>query len=358
LAQVGDRLTLRIQSLAFGGDGIARHDGIVIFVPFTAPEDSVEVVLTEKSPRFARGKVLSILEPSVQRSQPPCPYYGRCGGCQYQHLSYEAELASKELQVRDAFVRIGKLPDPPIRKIIASPSPYAYRNRITVHAESGHIGFRGVNPREIISIEKCALAMPEVNDALAKLRASQPRDGHYSLRHPSIPPSAFYQVNHLFLDTLRSLVAETFGTGLDRGVDAYCGGGFFTSAMASKFKQVIGIEKDARALIDARRLGISNLELVEGEVENELDAVLRQGDMSRTALLLDPPREGLPSSITRCLIELRPAELTYVSCHPPTLARDAQKLLPHYELISVQPIDLFPRTSQIECVTTWRQRST
>lgn len=356
MAQVGDRLTLRIHSLAFGGDGIARHDGFVIFVPFTAPEDNVEIVVTEKAARHARGKVLNILEPSPQRTQPPCPYFGRCGGCQYQHLTYEAELAAKELQVRDTFLRIAKIPDPPIRKIISSPSPYAYRNRITVHAEGGCVGFRGVNPREIVSIEKCALAMPEVNDSLAKLRASQPRDGHYSLRHPAIPPSAFYQVNHLLLETLLSTVTDTFSTGLDRGVDAYCGGGFFTAALAAKFKKMIGIEKDARALIDARRLGLANLELVEGEVENELDPVLRQGDMTRTGLLLDPPREGIPSYIARGLIELRPAELTYVSCHPTTLARDAQKLLPHYQLISVQPIDLFPRTGQIECVTSWRPR--
>lgn len=322
-------------------------------MPFTAPGDTVEVEITEKSARHSRGKVVSILTPSPARAEPLCPYYQRCGGCQYQHLTYEEELRAKELQVRDALVRIARLPEPPLRPIIPCPQPYGYRNRITVHAEDQQVGFRGVDPRQIIDIDRCALADDSVNEVLTNLRASRPKSGHYSLRHPGIPPSAFFQVNHLLLETLRQTVAATFPAGLEEGIDAYCGGGFFTSELVKKFTRVTGIEKDARSLKDARRIASGQLRLVEGDVAVELEPVLRETNLASAGLLLDPPREGLPASIVRTLIELRPAALTYVSCHPPTLARDAQKLSQHYKLLSVQPIDLFPRTGQIECVTTW-----
>ncbi len=354
--QVGDRITLRIDTLAFGGDGIARLDGLVYFVPFAAPGDTVEAIVTDKNTRMARARIDSIVAPSPQRAEPPCSFFLKCGGCQYQHLTYEAELSAKETQIRDAFQRIAKLPDPPIHPILSSPEPYHYRNRITVHTQDHATGFHGVNARDIIDIDSCLLALPEVNDALTRLRASHPRDGHYSLRHPNIPPSAFYQVNHRLLDTLRDTVSATFPSSMDLAIDAYCGGGFFTTELIGKFNRVIGIEQDSRSLRDAHRIKAKNLALIEGAVENELEAILRENNLSQTALLLDPPREGLNASLARNLIELRPSHLTYVSCHPPTLARDAQKLLPHYNLLSVQPIDLFPRTSQIECVTTWVPR--
>lgn len=326
-----------------------------MFVPFTAPGDTVEIQITEKSARHSRGQVVSVLTPSPNRAEPLCPYFQRCGGCQYQHLTYEEELRSKETQVRDALVRIARLVEPPLLPIIPCPQPYGYRNRITVHAEDNSIGFRGVNPREIIDIERCALASDEVNQTLTQLRANRPKPGHYSLRHPGIPPSAFFQVNHLLLETLRQTVANTFPSGLEEGIDAYCGGGFFTSELVKKFGRVTGIEKDGRSLKDAHRIGATNLHLIEGDVALELDPVLRETNLDSAGLLLDPPREGLPPAIIRALIELRPAFLTYVSCHPPTLARDAQKLSQHYKLLSAQPIDLFPRTGQIECITTWHR---
>lgn len=355
--QVGDRISLRIDSLAFGGDGLGRHEGFVVFVPFTAPGDTVEVEITEKSARHSRGKVTSVLNPASTRTEPLCPYFQRCGGCQYQHLTYEEELRAKELQVRDSLVRIARIPEPPILPIIGCPQPYGYRNRITVHAEDNLVGFRGTDPREIVDITHCALATKEVNQTLDQLRASRPKPGHYSLRHPGIPPSAFFQVNHLLLETLRQTVAATFPAGLAEGIDAYCGGGFFTSELVKKFGRVTGIEKDGRSLKDARRIPADNLQLIEGDVALELEAILRETNLASAGLLLDPPREGLPASLVRTLIELRPAALTYVSCHPPTLARDAQKLIPHYNLISVQPLDLFPRTGQIECITTWAAKS-
>jgi 23S rRNA (uracil1939-C5)-methyltransferase len=355
-SQPGDRISLQIESVAFGGDGIGRTDGLVVFVPFSVPGDHLNVELIERQPRLARGRIVDIVTPAATREVPPCPYYQSCGGCQYQHLAYTEELRLKTEQVRDAFARIGKITDIPLRPIIPSPEPYHYRNRMTVHAENGRIGFRGVDPRELIDVEQCALALPEVNNALRDLRDLHPRDGHYSLRLPGIPPSGFYQSNHLLLETLRRLVVEIFSPEMTACVEAYCGGGFFTAGLIERFASVIAIEKDPRTLKDVRRLPQPPLRVIEGEVENELEPALRASELAHTALLIDPPREGLPKSVLRAIPAVAPAEIIYVSCHPPTLARDAQALAQHYKLVSVQPIDLFPRTAQIECVTYWKRK--
>ncbi len=134
----GETIELTIEKVIFGGDGLARlQQGFVVFVPFAAEGDRVRVAITERKAHHARGEIVEILQPGAARENPPCPYYAKCGGCQYQHLTYAEECRLKENQVREAFARVGKLPDAPILPIIASPNPYGYRNRITVHAESG-----------------------------------------------------------------------------------------------------------------------------------------------------------------------------------------------------------------------------
>ncbi len=351
-----DQLSLQISSIAFGGDGIGRADGFVVFVPFSAIGDEILVEITERRPRHARGKIVQLLKKSEQREQPLCPYFGTCGGCQYQHLTYAEELRIKQEQIKETFRNIGGMENPPLKEIIASPDSYHYRNRITVHAEDGKIGFRGVNPQELIDIAECPISMPEVNQALKNLRERHPQNGHFSLRHPSLPPSGFFQVNHFLIETLRQLVVESFSRDVENIIEAYCGGGFFTEVLLPRFKTVIGIENDPRALKDAHRLLHSNLTLIEGDVETELPIVLQKWELAQTALLVDPPREGLTKGVVHFLSEHSPAEMTYLSCNPATLARDAKLLSEKFELISLQPIDLFPRTAQIECLSVWRKR--
>jgi tRNA/tmRNA/rRNA uracil-C5-methylase (TrmA/RlmC/RlmD family) len=248
---------------------------------------------------------------------------------------------------------MAKMADVPLRPIIPSPQPYHYRNRITVHAESGRVGFRSVNGRELVDIKACLLARDEVNGALDDLRSRRPADGHYSLRSPTLPPSGFFQANHDLGDTLRRLVADTLPEKGATLLEGYCGGGFFTGPVAARFAEVISVDNDPRTLRDAARLGLAHVAWRQGDAADVLPEELRARRNAEVAVLLDPPREGLPIRLTEALC-LDPVEhLTYVSCDPVTLARDARLLAKSYRLASVQPIDLFPRTAQIECVTAW-----
>ena len=353
----GSVVEATIEKVIFGGDGLARlEEGFVLFVPFAAEGDRLRVRLTERKSQHARGEIVEILHPGRGREQPPCPYYGRCGGCQYQHLSYEEECRLKEAQVREAFRRVGKMEDAPILPLIPSPHPYGYRNRITVHAEAARVGFRSVDRRTLVDIQKCLIARDEVNTALTRLRARRLQDGHYSLRDPSVPPSGFFQANHDLRDRLRSLVADSLPAQGPALLEGYCGGGFFTEVVASRFGQVMAMDNDPRTLRDAVRLGLPNVTWEEGDAAFLIPDLLSTWAGRGLVVLLDPPREGLPPRVTEALA-VHPAEaLTYVSCDPATLARDARLFTSAYDLVRVQPIDLFPRTAQIECVATWRRR--
>ena len=354
---LGDLLNVTIEKVVFGGDGLARTpSGFVLFVPFCAAGEEVRVRVTERKAHHARAEVVEVRVPSMERVAAPCPYYARCGGCQYQHLSYREECRLKEQQVYEAFTRVGKMREPVILPIIPSPADYGYRNRVTVHAAEGRVGFRGVDGRELVDIRACLIARPEVNAELARLRARQPAEGHYSLRDTTVPESGFFQVNHFLRDRLRDLVAASLPEAAAVLLEGYCGGGFFTAAVAGRFREVIAVENDPRTLIDARRLELPNVAWNSGDAAILLPEALRERAGQEVAVLLDPPREGLPVRLVEALGLDPVAHLTYVSCNPATLARDARALATRYELVSVQPIDCFPRTAQIECVSTWRRR--
>ena len=290
----------------------------MVFVPFTAEGDRVRVRITERKAHHARGEIVEILQPGAGREIPPCPYYARCGGCQYQHLTYAEECRLKESQVREAFTRVGKLPDAPVLPIIAG-NPYGYRNRITVHAEAGRIGFRGVNGRELVDIRECLLARPDVNAQLTRLRKSRPADGHYSLRDATVPPSGFAQANNDLRETLRGLIAGALPERGEMLLEGYCGGGFFTEIVASRFERVLAVDNDPRTLRDAHRLPLTNVEWREGDAAFVLPEELRAQAGRETAVLLDPPREGLPVRLAEALCLEPVAHLVYVSCDPATL---------------------------------------
>jgi len=353
----GDSIEVTIEKVIFGGDGLARlAQGFVVFVPFAAEGDRLRVRIIERKAHHARAEIVEILHPAAARENPPCPYYAKCGGCQYQHVSYPEECRLKENQVREAFARVGKLPDAPILPIIAG-NRYGYRNRITVHAEAGRVGFRGVDGRELVDIRECLLARPEVNAQLGRLRGSRPADGHYSLRDATVPPSGFFQANHDQRETLRGLIAKALPERGKTLLEGYCGGGFFTELVAGRFERVLAVDNDSRTLRDARRLGLANVEWRDADAAFVLPEELRaltEATGKETSVLVDPPREGLPVRLAEALCLDRVAHLAYVSCDPATLARDARMLSKSYRLVSVQPIDLFPRTAQIECVSVWQ----
>ena len=174
---------LTIENIAFGGKGIAREKGKAVFVPYTIEGERVSAEIVREKKQFAEAELVEVKENSPDRVAPECPYFGRCGGCAYQHIAYEHQLAVKWRQVREALQRIGELKDVPMRPILPSRNHYAYRNRITVHAQNGVIGFFRRDSHRLLDIERCPISREEVNWALAALRGQKyVRDGHHTLR--------------------------------------------------------------------------------------------------------------------------------------------------------------------------------
>src|SRR5262245_57133436 len=197
---------LKIEDVAFGGKGVARENGKAVFVPYTIEAEMVSAEIIREKKQFAEAELVEVKQSSPDRVAPQCPYFARCGGCAYQHIDYEHQLAIKWRQVRDALRRIGKLKDVPMRPIIASPNQYAYRKRITVHAQDGVIGFFRRDSNHLVDIECCPISESEVNRALGELREQRHvRDGHYTLRAPS-EPRVFSQINDEVGQALRNLI--------------------------------------------------------------------------------------------------------------------------------------------------------
>jgi len=360
---------LKVKDVAFGGKGVGRDNGKAVFVPFTIDGERVSAKIVREKKQFAEAELVDLVEVSPHRIQPPCPYFGRCGGCSYQHIDYEHQLALKFRQVRDVLGRIGKLADVPMRPIIPSPSSYRYRNRITVHAQDGVVGFFRRESHRLIDIEACPIARPEVNDALVDLRSRRVEDGHYTLR-AGPGPRVFSQVNDAVADALRDLIARLIPSGQELLVDAYCGAGFFSKTLLEKFERIIGIDWDKFAIEAARENATEKESYIAGNVDVELERLLhadaveaavsatRSGDLrvrtrattAKTTLLVDPPASGLSTGTRRVIVDLSPTTLVYVSCNPATLARDFKELGDKFKIESVTPLDMFPQTAEIEVV--------
>ena len=336
---------LKIEDIAFGGKGVAREQGKAVFVPYSVESELVSAEIVREKKQFAEAELVEVKQASPDRVEPQCPYFGRCGGCAYQHISYEHQLAIKWRQVRDALQRIGKLKNVPMRPIIASPRQYAYRNRITVHAQDGKIGFFRRDSHKLLDIEQCPISREEVNRALAGLRARPyVRDGHYTLRAGS-EPRVFAQTNDEVANALRDLVVDLLPPNQGVLIDAYCGAGFFAKALLGKFERVIGIDWDKLAIDAARENATAKETYVAGDVE---EALRRNAFPSSSAVIVDPPATGLSANVRKAIIELVPATLIYISCNPPTLARDLRELQEKFTIESVTPLDMFPQTAEIE----------
>ena len=346
---------LQIEDIAFGGKGVAREDGKAVFVPFTIDGELVSDRITREKKQFAEAEVVDVRQTSSHRVAPQCPYFGRCGGCAYQHIDYAHQLETKSRQVRDLLRRIGKLNDVPTRAIVPSPAEYAYRNRITVHVENGVIGYFRRDSHQLIDVERCPIAMDDVNRELKDLRARKVPDGHYTLRAKS-GPRIFSQTNDGVAAALRDLIAKLVPPNQQLLVDAYCGAGFFSKALVDKFEHVVGIDWDRFAIAAAKENATAKEDYVAGDVESGLRATLENADPNKTVLLADPPATGLTTRVREIIVDLAPRTAFYISCNPATLARDLSDLRQRFEITSVTPFDMFPQTAEIEVVVELRSR--
>lgn len=372
--RIGDRLTLDITDLAFGGDGVGRQGDFVVFVPFVLPGERVEVKLTEVKKSFGRGILARRLTDSPDRVEPRCPYFGECGGCQYQHLDYPAQLRWKRKQIADLFQRVGGFSDIAVREVIPCPAPYGYRNRILVRsqwnkpAQKLNLGFIRSDCNLVCDIESCAIAEPALNEAILAWRRNPPPKGGIKtlLRiQPEdwvVPEHSFFQNNFFVLPALLEAARSRLrDAGVRHLVDAYCGVGFFSLSLADEVDSFVGVELDVPAIQAARenqrRRNITNGDFVAGDTDALLPSLLAKLNPAQTAVLLDPPRVGCRPPSLKVLRESGPAQILYVSCHPATLARDLKLLCAdaRYRLVDVQPVDLFPQTQHVECIADLRR---
>ena len=369
----GSKISVTVSDIAFGGEGVARLEDFVIFVPFVALGEEVEVEITEVKKRFARARLLNVITPSPERVTPLCHYFGDCGGCQYQHIDYAAQLRIKHKQIVDLFCRVGKFSEALIDPVIGCPQPYGYRNRIMIRSQWDkfkqglNIGFIRADSRLVVDIEECKIAEPALNQQIQHVRKNPPPKGGLKvvLRVPpenwELPRDSFFQNNFFLLPKLVEAVRERLRDSQSRFlIDTYCGVGFFSVELGDLVERFVGIEVDMPAISAARKnaekRGLKNCEFFGGRTEELLPGLIGRYDRGATTIILDPPRTGCPPETMQLLEKVRPSQIIYVSCHPATLARDLNILCSSgvFKLAKVVPLDMFPQTQHVECVADLR----
>ncbi len=372
---VADQISLKIQDLAFGGEGVGRIDDFVVFVPFVVVGETVLAEVTEVKKKFARARLVRVVEASPERVEPACRYFTRCGGCQYQHLAYPAQLRMKQKQIADLFERVGKVRPEVVASVLPCPAPYGYRNRIMIRsqwngpAKKLEIGFIRGDNNFVEDIEECQIAEPALNEQIKEVRANPPPHGGLKVvlrvqpEGWEVPRDSFFQNNFFLLPKLADTVREFLqASGARHLIDLYCGVGFFGIEAAGTVTSFTGVEYDqlaiAAARLNAAARNLTNGQFIAAKAETALPELLRVHPAEETAVLLDPPRKGCWPELLQLLRQARPAQVIYVSCHPATMARDLNILCGDgvFELARVQPLDMFPQTQHVECVADLRSK--
>ncbi len=367
--KIGDQFTLTIHDIAFGGEGVGRVDDFVVFVPFVLVGEVVEAEIREVKKNFARARLSRVVQPSPERVEPACRYFGACGGCQYQHVAYAAQLRLKQKQIADLFEHVGKFPREAVAPVVPCPQPFGYRNRIMIRSQWNkpeqklNVGFVRWDCGLVEDIEECKIAEPALNQEIRRVRQNPPPKGGIKvvLRIPpenwDMPPDSFFQNNFFLLPKLVETVREFLRAGGARHlVDLYCGVGFFSIELADAVESFVGVEYDQRAIQSARQNAaarkIGNGLFIAATVEKALPELVKRFSLQLTTVILDPPRKGCLPRTLQFLREMKPAQIVYVSCHPATMARDLNILCGNgvFKLVRVTPLDMFPQTQHVECV--------
>lgn len=385
-----EEVAFKIESLTNLGMGVGRVDGWVVMVPFVIPGETVKARIYRNFTNYSDADLIEVVEASPDRVAGNCDLFQRCGGCQYQHINYERQLAEKTAQVVELMEKLGDIQHP-VELAQGSPQVYGYRSKLTPHynrpASDGTqpIGFlRHGRRREIVDAPQCPIATDAINAALPEARAEARRAGGKKRRQRGgtllmrdvlegvvTDPQAvvservgdvtfqykageFFQNNPFILLKLVDYVAgEALLDGARYLVDAYCGVGLFALSLASKFESVAGVEISQASVLwaqaNARISNVSNARFLIGKAEAIFNGLSFPAE--ETALVIDPPRKGCDADFRDQLLAFAPARLVYVSCDPATQARDLQIFVKGgYEITRIQPFDLFPHTRHIENV--------
>ena len=384
-----------MEKLVYGGDGLARLDGRVVFAPFVLPGERILARAEQEKPGMVRARMLEVLEAAPDRVVAPCPVYGRCGGCHYQHAPYAYQLVAKRAILVEALERLGKMA-PPAEIAVVSAEPLGYRNRVQLHVEADRIGYREARSHRLCMVGECPVGSPKINQAIAALSAMT-RDGRWPRFVKSlevftderevqinvleterpvarrffdwcgtlipglvegaldyrgefrVSSNSFFQVNRLLIDRLVEAALE--GAEGETAADLYAGVGLLSLPLARRFREVTAVESGAGAVRDlqfnAARAGLGNLHAVSQTAEEHLEQLEKAPDF----VVLDPPRTGLGKAVVARLTELKPRQVTIVACDPATLARDLTGLVAAgYRVEGMTLVDLFPQTYHLETV--------
>jgi len=388
---------LKIEKLVYGGEGLSRVGGEVVFTPFVLPGETIEAERTGSRKQAQRARATKVVESSPDRTLAPCPYFERCGGCQYQHIDYAAQLRLKRAILSETLRRVGKIDYSEDLIDVSSAEPYGYRNRVQLHFEKGRVGFREMNSRKLVAVDRCPISSPKINDIIATvsrisrdrrwpnflrsleiftdekqvqwnvLETDQPVAKHFfewleqeipgTVLGPleytvnddifTVSGQAFFQVNRLLLTQLAELaIGDASG---ESALDLYAGVGLFSLPLGRRFARVKAVESGRAAAADLKT-NARRARLPVKVEQQQTDSFLIETSETPDFVLADPPRSGLERTAVVRLIELKPKTIVLVSCDPATLARDLSALSSAYQIDSLRLVDLFPQTFHIETI--------
>ncbi|HTC91495.1 MAG TPA: class I SAM-dependent RNA methyltransferase [Bryobacteraceae bacterium] len=367
--------TLTIEKLVYGGEGLARLEGKVVLTPFVLPGEMVRAETERVKNDLWRGRLIEVLQPSALRVSPGCPYFQRCGGCQYQHMDYPFQLEQKSAILREVLQRVGKIEFKGEIGVISG-EPWQYRNRVQLHIEGGKVGYFAQGSRDLCAINHCPIASPKLNETISKIDAPQaktalelftnetdiqvnvldriPRQALSALATLGVTTpieyngfqvsrNSFFQVNRFLIDRL--VECAIGGAKGEWAVDLYAGVGLFSAKLAERFSKVTAVESSSSSLRDLAH------NFAQAAVNANVEDYLAGLDQTPGFILADPPRAGLGKVAVKQLARIRAPRLTIVSCDPATLARDLQGLMAeNYRIEKITLVDLFPQTFHLETV--------
>ena len=450
----GNTIELEIDKMAYGGMGLGRVNGLVIFVRGAAPGDRIAARIYRKNKDYAEADLTELLSPSPHRIEPPCPYSGYCGGCQWQQVRYENQLGYKKEHVKESIEHIANLKSPLVHDVVPSEKIFGYRNKmefsfsdrrwflpdelhnkdednfalglhvpgtynkvidmdacllqeeggnqilseakrfvkdsgIPVYGLKSHVGFwrflvlrystafdewmvnvvTSEDRPEVVrpfadslsrSFDKIKTIVNNINRRKASIAVGEheivlsgqgfirDRIGKFTFQ---ISANSFFQTNSLSIEKLYQKVVE-YGelNGNEMVIDLYSGTGTIPIFLAERARSVTGIEITESAVLDARRncaeFGIRNCSFICGDIREKLSSISYKPDL----MIIDPPRQGMHKDVLAQVLKLSPKKVIYVSCNPATMARDIGEMISNYELIEIQPFDMFPHTYHVEAV--------
>lgn len=388
------------------GRGIGYINNKVTFIDKVVPEDIVEVELTKEKKKYNEAKLIKIIKPSPLRIDAKCPYFSKCGGCQFQNITYENTIKYKKEKIVNIFSKhkISIFPE-----VITNISPYNYRNKITLKVNNYKIGFYINKTHNLVEINKCLLANPAINASIPLIKRFNICNGEVTIRCNQnaeilivinsqdnlniditylkskiklvgivvnnktyygenslfermnnllfkISYDSFFQVNPFIASQLFQIIGDNIDSS-DKVLDLYCGVGTLSLMAAKKAQKVLGIEVVPNAIINAlfnaRVNDLNNTQFVINDASTAISKI--KPDFNK--IIVDPPRSGLTKNIIDVLLKIKPDEIIYVSCDPQTLVRDFTLLSSIYEIKKSYILDMFSYTYHIETILILTKKS-